>query len=48
MGMNYILDEEGKPQLCKNIIEWAEWFEGKIDTWQRTSSASRVCWMAMW
>lgn len=25
---NYILDENGNPQICKNIIEWAIWMEG--------------------
>ena len=27
MSGKYILDPNGEPSLCGNLLEWAEWFE---------------------
>ena len=27
MTGKYILDEQGNPKSCHNVIEWADWFE---------------------
>ena len=29
--MKYILDENGNPVPCKDVLKWAEWFENNVN-----------------
>lgn len=39
MGERYILNDEGEPESCEDLIQWAQWFERANRTVARDKTA---------